>query len=195
MNELSPLDFIDNYKARLISTLSEADLSGISFLAQDMESCWRSGKHVYICGNGGSAGNAIHIANDFVYGIAKKTGEGLKTTALSANQAVLTCLANDIDYSDIYSEQVALFAQQGDILIVLSGSGNSPNIRKAIEQAKSMGIKTYGVFGYYGGECKDLVDVPIHFEVNDMQISEDLQLIVFHMIMQWLYKRKDLMKK
>jgi len=194
MNKLSSLSFLHDYNERLINTLSTADWENVSRLAQDMESCWKRGGHVYICGNGGSAGNAIHIANDFVYGIAKKTGGGLRTTALSANQAVLTCLANDLGYEDVYSEQVALFAKDGDILIVLSGSGNSPNLVKAIQQAKVMGVTTYAILGYSGGKCKELVDVPIHFAVNDMQISEDLQLIVCHMLMQWLYHRKEFVK-
>lgn len=194
MRELSPLSFLHNYNERLINTLSTADWENVSRLAQDMESCWKRGSHVYICGNGGSAGNAIHIANDFVYGVAKKTGGGLRTTALSANQAVLTCLANDLGYEDVYSEQVALFAEEGDILIVLSGSGNSPNLVKAIKQAKVMGVTTYAILGYSGGKCKGLVDVPIHFEINDMQISEDLQLIVCHMLMQWLYHQKEFVK-
>jgi D-sedoheptulose 7-phosphate isomerase len=72
------------------------------------------------------------------------------------------------------------------VLIVLSGSGNSPNILKALEHAKAMDIKTYAILGYSGGKAKQLADVPIHFAVDDMQISEDLQLIAGHMIMQWL---------
>jgi D-sedoheptulose 7-phosphate isomerase len=78
-------------------------------------------------------------------------------------------------------------ANPGDVLVVLSGSGNSPNIVAALEQAKVMKVKSYAILGYTGGRCKELADVPIHFAVDDMQISEDLQLVVGHMLMQWLY--------
>lgn len=152
--------------------------------------CWQEKRQVFFCGNGGSAGNAVHLANDFLYGIAKKTGGGLKVQALSANSAVMTCLANDIGYESIFSEQLAVQAQAGDLLIALSGSGNSPNIVRVIEQAKAMNVKSYAILGFTGGKCKEIADVPIHFPVNDMQIAEDMQLIVGHMMMQWLYSNR-----
>jgi D-sedoheptulose 7-phosphate isomerase len=152
--------------------------------------CWLEKRQVFFCGNGGSAGNAVHLANDFLYGIAKKTGGGLRVQALSANTAVMTCLANDVGYESIFSEQLAVQAQAGDLLIALSGSGNSPNIVRVIEQAKAMDVKSYAILGFTGGKCKELADVPIHFPVNDMQIAEDMQLIVGHMMMQWLYSNR-----
>ena len=170
--------------------LSGADWSGVYSLAEAMKACWVAGRQVFICGNGGSAGNAVHMANDFVYGVAKKTGGGIKATALSANQSVMTCFANDLGYERIYSEQLAVFAQPGDVLIGLSGSGNSPNIVKAIEQAKTMGVKTYAILGFNGGKCKEISDVAIHFPIDDMQIAEDMQLIVGHILMQWLYSNR-----
>lgn len=142
---------------------------------------------VYFCGNGGSAGNAIHLANDFLYGIAKRTGGGLKVHALPANAAVLTCLANDVGYENIFSEQLAVFGRSGDLVVVLSGSGNSPNVVKLLKQAKDMGIESCAILGYDGGKCKEIADIVVHFPVDDMQISEDLQLIVGHMLMQWLW--------
>ena len=178
---------IEGYSARLQAVLSTADWSNVMKLAEDMLSAWRGGQQVFLCGNGGSAGNAIHLANDFLYGVAKKLGGGVKVSALSSNPAVITCLANDIGYESIFSEQLAVYAQSGDLLIALSGSGNSPNIVSVIKQAKKMGVKSYAILGFAGGECKNLVDVPIHFPVDDMQIAEDLQLIVGHMMMQWLY--------
>jgi D-sedoheptulose 7-phosphate isomerase len=90
----------------------------------------------------------------------------------------------------IYSEQLSVLASPGDVLIVLSGSGNSPNIVAALEQAKAMKVKSYAILGFTGGRCKQLADVPIHFPVDDMQISEDLQLVVGHMLMQWLYANR-----
>jgi D-sedoheptulose 7-phosphate isomerase len=183
-------DFFTDYASRLQASLATADWSGVAQLAADIHACWLEKKQVFFCGNGGSAGNAIHLANDLLYGIAKRPGGGLRVNALSANPAVITCLANDIGYDQIYSEQLSVLANPGDVLIVLSGSGNSPNIVAALEQAKAMKVKSYAILGFTGGRCKRLADVPLHFSVDDMQISEDLQLVVGHMLMQWLYKNR-----
>ena len=98
--------------------------------------------------------------------------------------------ANDESYEQIFSLQLAVQAQKDDVLIALSGSGNSPNILMALEQANQMEMRTYAILGFSGGMAKKTAQVSIHFDVNDMQISEDLQLIVGHMIMQWLYARR-----
>ena len=183
-------DFFQSYSEKLQEILQQSDWSPVEELATDMQKCWKDGRRVFICGNGGSAGNAIHLANDFIYGIAKTTGGGIRAISLSDNSAVITCLANDVGYDYIYSEQLAVQAEKDDLLIVLSGSGNSSNILHAVDQAKKMQIKSFAVLGYSGGKCKELVDVPIHFSVDDMQIAEDLQIIVGHMIMQWLYTNR-----
>ena len=188
--KISNEDIFADYSSRVQATLAASDWSGVTKLANNMLECWRGGRQVFLCGNGGSAGNAIHLANDLLYGIAKRNGGGLRVLALSANSAVMTCLANDLGYEHIFSEQLAVQAQEGDLLIALSGSGNSPNIVRAIEQAKAMGVKSYAVLGFTGGQCKHLADVPIHFPVDDMQIAEDMQLIVGHMLMQWLYSNR-----
>lgn len=175
-----------DYAAKLSTCLISYDWSRVDDLANEMSRAWSEGSQVFICGNGGSAGNATHLANDFLYGIAKNTGGGLRISSLSANSSVITCLANDISYEKIYSEQLAVLGQSGDILIVLSGSGNSKNIIQALLMAKEKKIKSFAILGFDGGKCKELADASIHFPVNDMQISEDLQLIVGHMVMQKL---------
>ena len=187
MSNLSGTDFFNEYSSRLKAVLSVSDWSPVAQLADDLQFCLKENRRLFICGNGGSAGNAIHLANDFLYGVAKVTGGGLKVLSLSDNAAVITCLANDLGYDQIFSEQLAVQGQKGDLLITLSGSGNSPNIIRVIEQAKAMSIKSYAILGFDGGKCKKLADVPIHFPVNDMQIAEDLQVIVGHMLMQWLF--------
>lgn len=178
------------YAQRLQRVLQNADWAGVDALGRDLLDCWRSRRQVFLCGNGGSAGNAIHLANDFLYGISKKAGSGLRVNALSANPAVLTCLANDEGYDTIFATQLAVQANSGDVLVVLSGSGNSPNILNALAKAKEMAVKSYAILGYSGGKAKAMADVAIHFPIDDMQISEDLQLIVGHMIMQWLYAHR-----
>jgi len=177
-----------NYCNTLHESLQAADWGKIHFLAETLLDCWKTGKRVFICGNGGSAANATHIANDMIYGISKKFGSGLKVQSLSANASVLTCLANDEGYDTIYSYQLAVLAEKGDVLIVLSSSGNSPNILKTLEVAKDMGVLSFGILGYSGGKAKELCDVSLDFPVHDVQISEDLQVIICHMVMQWLYQ-------
>lgn len=179
-----------DYSSRLQQTLQNADWRPVEVLGRDFLECWTAKRQVFLCGNGGSAGNAIHLANDFLYGISKQAGSGLRVNALSANAAVLTCLANDEGYDTIFATQLAVQANRGDILVALSGSGNSPNILKALATAKEMGVKSYAILGYSGGKAKAMADVPIHFAVDDMQLSEDLQLVVGHMIMQWLYANR-----
>jgi len=178
--------FVD-YSRRLQEVLASTDWSNVKKLGECMLECWQNGRRVFLCGNGGSAGNAIHLANDFLYGVARKTGGGLKVMALSANSAVITCLANDVGYDHVFSEQLAVQAQKGDLLLVLSGSGNSGNILRVLDQARLMGVKSFAILGYDGGKSKNLADVALHFPVDDMQIAEDLQLIVGHMVMQWLF--------
>ena len=182
--------FCADYARRLQQVLGTYDWSPVAVLGEELLRCWQGGNQVFICGNGGSAGNAVHLANDFLYGISRTLGSGLRVHALPANTAVLTCLANDEGYDQIYSLQLAVQARAGDVLIVLSGSGNSPNILKVLDQAKAMQVRSYAILGYTGGKAKAMADVPIHFAVDDMQIAEDMQLIVGHMIMQWLYKNR-----
>lgn len=176
----------DEYGRKLQNALSNLNSDNLSRLGNALREAWIKNNSVFLCGNGGSAGNAIHMANDFLYGAGVTSGGGLRVEALSANPAVLTCLANDLGYNEIYSEQLKVKANQGDILIVLSGSGNSPNVINALEIGNAKGMKTFAILGYSGGKCKNIAQYPIHFEINDMQVSEDLQLIVGHVCMQWL---------
>jgi D-sedoheptulose 7-phosphate isomerase len=172
------------------STLEHAwvghDWSEFVTLLEAMRRCWRENRQVFLCGNGGSAANAIHLANDLLYGVDKATGRGLRVTALPSNPAVLTCLANDIAYADIFAQQLTVLADPGDVLIAFSGSGNSPNIVSALVRARKLGMTSFAVLGFEGGHALDLADHPIFFPVNDMQVSEDLQMMVGHMVMKYL---------
>lgn len=175
------------YAGRLQSVLQTADWRPVDQLARALLACWTDNRQLFLCGNGGSAANAVHLANDFLFGIGRRAGvEGMRVQALPANTAIVTCLANDINYSEIFSAQLSVYAKPGDVLIALSGSGNSPNILKALEKANGLGMRTFAILGYSGGKAKDLAQVPIHFPIDDMQISEDLQSVVGHILMQWL---------
>ena len=191
---MSNKDFIKltkNYLGNINDLFDDEIIFNIKLLANDLKKCWVNGSRIYICGNGGSAGNAMHIANDFHYGVGCNTKiekPGIRFIALPSNPSILTCLANDTGYENIYEHQLKVLADSGDILIVLSGSGNSKNVINALSYAKKNDIKSYAILAYDGGECLNLADVPIHFKINDMQIAEDVQLILFHICMQWLNK-------
>ena len=174
------------YASALGSILASYDWSAVAALAKTVADAWQAGRHVFLCGNGGSAANAVHIANDLIYGIGKDIGGGMKVTALPANGAIVTCLANDLGFETIFSQQLAVLGSRGDILIALSGSGNSPNILRAIEKANAMGMETCAILGYSGGKAKALARTVIHFAIDDMQIAEDLQMVVGHMLMKAL---------
>lgn len=190
-----PIHHFKSYTAKLSEVLALFDWGPVGLLSNELYDCWKNGRQVFIAGNGGSGGNANHISNDFIYPISKALGSGIRMHSLSENPSILTCLANDEGYDSVFSHQLAVLARPKDVLIVLSGSGNSPNILKALEHAKRMDVKSYAILGYSGGKAKSLVDVPIHFAIDDMQIAEDCQTIVFHMIMQHLFSRRDEVSK
>src|SRR6476660_4805432 len=110
-------DACADYSRRLQTLLAESDWTATAQLAEDLIKCWRAGRQVFICGNGGSAANAMHLANDLLYGISKTRGSGLRVHALPANASVLTCLANDEGYEHIFSMQLAVQARADDLLI------------------------------------------------------------------------------
>lgn len=185
-------DFVASYQKTLETAWRGYDWTRVVLLAETLQSCWRENRQVFLCGNGGSAANATHLANDLLYGVDKPTGHGLRVTALPANSAVLTCLANDLSYEDVFAQQLMALADPGDVLIVFSGSGNSPNILKALTRARELGVVSFALLGYTGGKALELADHAIHFAVHDMQVAEDLQMMVGHMVTQWLYQHRDI---
>lgn len=187
-----------SYLDQLHAGFTRSIMEKVEGLANQLQEAWEHNRNVFICGNGGSAANALHIANDLHYGIgicdSKNNKPGLRVEALPANTAVLSCLANDIGYENIYSHQIEVKADQKDILIVLSGSGNSANIINALQTAKNIGLTSFAIVAFTGGECKSLADHCIHFPINDMQIAEDTQLLIGHLCMKWLNSRKPEMR-
>jgi D-sedoheptulose 7-phosphate isomerase len=181
-------NIIDRYTKDLSNLLDNFDWSPVIKLSEEIFNSVDNKRQLFICGNGGSAANAIHIANDFIYGISRTKSLGVICHSLPANQSVITCLANDEGYEKIFAYQLDVLAKPNDILLVLSGSGNSPNILEALATAKSIGMPSYAILGFDGGKAKQIADHPIHFNINDMQISEDLQMIVAHIIMKWMNK-------
>ena len=145
-----------------------------------------------------SGANAVHIANDLLYGIGANSANtiinGLSIESLVSNQAVVTCLANDIGYENIFSFQLDVKAAPNDLLIVLSGSGNSQNIINVLETASRKKIKTFAIVAFEGGRCKDIADEFIHIKENNMELAEDAQMIIFNICKKYLsgYKKEML---
>jgi D-sedoheptulose 7-phosphate isomerase len=182
-----------DYSRRLTAVLEASDWRPVRLLADELLDCAATGRQLFLAGNGGSAGNAVHLANDFLYAWSKQQGLGIRVHALPANPAIISCLANDEGYDEIFSAQLAIHARKDDVLVAFSGSGNSGNILRALEQARIMELKSFAVLGFDGGKAKSMCDVPIHFAVDDMQIAEDLQLILGHMIVQHLCAHRDVL--
>ena len=180
-----------NYKELLVEKINLKLPKNLKILLKELRISLNKRNSVYLCGNGGSAANANHIANDFLYGLSSKLKKGLNVESLSSNVAVITCLANDIGYENIFSEQIKNKGKKDDLLIVLSGSGNSKNILKALKVANSKKIKTFAILGYDGGRAKKICKYPIHCPVNDMQISEDMQMFYLNYCLKELWKQKS----
>ena len=173
--------YISNFQ-RALKLISH---SKIDLLIKEIHKIKRNKKKLFICGNGGSAANAIHLANDFLF-TKSSNKKMLNVEALTANNAIITCIANDVGYKFIFSKQLENKASPNDLLLIFSGSGNSENLIEAIKIAKRKKMKIFAVLGFDGGKCKKLLKNYIHVNINDMQISEDFQLIVGHIILKSL---------
>ena len=190
MNKETIKSISNYYINELITSFDKRVIENIEKLSECLIKCWKENRNVFICGNGGSAANAIHIANDFIYGIGvldnKSIMPGLSIEALSSNQAVLTCLANDIGYENIFSFQLDVKASKNDFLIVLSGSGNSQNIVNVLKRAKEKKIETFAILAFDGGQSKNIADNHILIRKNNMEVAEDAQMIIFNICKKYL---------
>lgn len=186
---------ISKYYATLIKTINNLNHDEISEAMKCIETAYKKGANIYICGNGGSAATASHFQNDFNKGISEYLDKKFNFVCLNDNIATIMAIANDISYDDVFSFQLKNKIRPTDILIAISGSGNSKNIIKAVEYAREVGAKVVGISGYNGGKLKTLSDYKMHVEINDMQIVEDVHMTFDHMIMkvfmQHLIKAKE----
>ena len=181
------------YRRRLIDIFDEDLMVQTSVAAEILSMIPAAKSTLYLCGNGGSAGNANHLANDFLYCCGSSIGIKYKVESLASNPSIISCLANDTGYENIFSSQLEAKGRKGDVLLALSGSGNSKNIISALEMANEKGIKTISITGFTGGKAAIMSDVSIHLKSSDMQICEDYQMILGHMIVQHI--RSILRKK
>ena len=184
MNSFS--ETAERYSKTLSGCLDSLDWGAVQSLVKALERVRKTRAQVFIFGNGGSGANAIHWANDLLFAITKTGGLPLRITALPSNQAVVTCLGNDIGYDRVFEYQLRVFAKIDDVVLALSGSGNSPNILRALEFAQEEGMESFAILGFDGGKAKALATVPMHVPVDDMQIAEDIQMVLCHIITQHL---------
>lgn len=179
---------IDSYLEKLTATIADLDKDDVAKCAEILLQAYKNNKHVFICGNGGSAGTASHFACDINKGVSLGLKKRFKVIPLVDNLATITAYTNDMSYDVIFVEQLKNFFQAGDVLIGISGSGNSPNVLNAIKFANENDGITIGWTGYSGGKLKTLSKYSINAQIEDMQISEDLHLIFAHLMMRILKK-------
>lgn len=175
---------IEDYFFRLHEVIGDLNQESLENFAKEIILTQRRNGTIYIFGNGGSGANASHFAGDFVKGVSYETGTKFKVVCLNDNLPTLMSVANDISYDDIFILPLQNFLEKGDLVIGISGSGNSENVVRALKYAKQSMIKTVAICGYDGGKIKNIADIVLHAKINDMQISEDVHLIFFHCAMQ-----------
>ncbi len=148
---------------------------------------------IYVIGNGGSAATASHIVNDLGVGLKRRNIKNFNIESLSDNMSVVTALANDIGYENIFYEQIKDRIFKNDVLIAISCSGNSPNIVNAVKYAKSVGTTVIGLTGFDGGELKDMSDIVYHIQTakNEYGLVEDLHMIFDHIIYSYYIYTED----
>jgi D-sedoheptulose 7-phosphate isomerase len=178
------------YLRRVADAAQKVELEAVNQVLDILEKAYRKGRSVFVIGNGGSAANAAHFAQDLSKGsIPDLDGKRFRVLSLVDNIPFMTAIANDIGYERIFDIQMRQFALSGDVLVAISGSGNSPNIISAAHCAKKTGMTVIGVTGFGGGKLVKLSDIRLHVPCNDMCQSEAVHGILFHMIADMLKER------
>ena len=179
-----------SYLAEVLLTIDEEE---INKLGEIFESSSKNGNTIFVAGNGGSAATAMTMANDIGFDIIKKTGtkNPFKVFSLVDNSSVITAISNDVGYENIFINQLKIHYKEGDCLIVISASGNSPNVLKAVEWVRSKGGKIIGFLGSTGGELLSLCDVSIHIKTKPGEYGpvEDAHLIMNHILAHWFQNK------
>lgn len=188
---------VRSYLAKTCEEIARLDVGEIQAMADAIYARYEAGKFVFIIGNGGSGANASHLCED----LAKSTVDDfehqkrLKVLSLTDNTPAILAWANDTSYDRIFVEQLKNFAGAGDLLLAISGSGNSPNVLRAVEWANEHGLETFGITGYDGGKLKKLAHKSLHCRLTDMGMVESLHLVAFHYVLDDVYGRINQKKK
>ena len=183
--------FFEDYAKKICYALEQVNQKEVDQLFLQIDKLIGTNSNIFLLGNGGSQANAHHISGDFIKTFAM-VGLKLKISCLADNVCHLTAASNDLSFEDTYAMLVDNIIDKDDLIIYLSGSGNSLNLVKCARKAKNSQIKQAAIVGFTGGALKKIVDYPIHVDFDDMEISEDIQLSIFHYIKQRLmYKYID----
>lgn len=177
-----PTECPTSYIQSLKKMIDQIDVEAIDQAVQVLLDAYQRGNSIYIFGNGGSGTTASHMTGDFIKGVSYGLEKKFKMICLNDNYTTMTAFANDISYDLVFVEPLKNFLQEGDVVMGLSGSGNSRNVVKALEYAKGKQSKIIGFSGYSGGKVRELSDVSIYIPIQSMEIAEDLHLSVLHMI-------------
>ena len=168
------------YASDTAAKLMRTDFGKLAEIGELLLKVKAEGRTVFLIGNGGSAATASHVTNDLVKGCRVGDTPGFRAFCLSDSNALVTCLANDFSYEEIYTILLRTYAKRGDVVLAFSGSGNSPNIVHALKTARETGLTTVGFGGRDGGRMKALCDLILIAPTDSMEMLEDLHLIYFH---------------
>ena len=178
---------IINYLNLERETIKNLDIEKINAVFNILDDCLKEGKNVYVFGNGGSGSTASHMTNDFNKAIFNDTDNVFNFKCLNDNIPTMLAIANDTDYSEIFRYQLINHISENDVIIAFSGSGNSKNIIKAVTYAKECKATIIGFTGYDGGKLKCLSDISIDSNIFNMEITEDIHLIIEHLLISMFY--------
>ncbi len=176
--------FAADYLSELKTLLEKFDTPGFQRIVEKILDAYDAERHIFVMGNGGSGATASHFTCDINKGCCMDLDKKFKMICLNDNLPTLLALANDVSYDAVFVEQLKNFFLPGDLVIGISGSGNSPNVLRAIEYARACQGATIGLTGFSGGKLASLADIAWIAPVADMQKIEDMHMIVVHMIMQ-----------
>lgn len=179
-------DEISAYFEKEKATLDAISKDDLNILMNVLMQAREDEKHIFIMGNGGSAATASHYVCDFNKGISYGKEKMFKFICLNDNVPTMMAYANDLSYADVFVGPLRNFMQEGDIVIGISGSGNSENVVRAIQYANENGGVSVGITGYNGGKVKQLSKYNVHVPIDDMQITEDLHMVLDHCMMKIL---------
>lgn len=181
------MDFtVASYFDRLARVMKELDHASVDHAISLIEDAWNARRKIIVCGNGGSALTASHYINDWNKMAYLSSGRPFRGHCLSDNMGLMTAYSNDISYEDVYSEQLKNLMDPGDLVIVVTGSGNSENVVRALQYANEAGGVTLAICGYDGGKVKLLAQHSLWVPSFDMQICEDVHFVFGHMVMKSL---------
>jgi len=176
------MSFPQEYKADILKAIETIDLDKVNRAIELIAEARDNGRHIFVCGNGGSASTASHFVCDMVKGASFNREKRFRIMALTDSLPTITAYSNDVGYDCVFVEQLKNFAEPGDVLLAISGSGNSPNVLRAVEYAKSIGCRTVALSGRNGGPPGPLADGNIQASNPHMGRIEDMHSIVTHMI-------------